>query len=219
VKNDPSPTAGPRKARFGSRRADIVALLQGGHSTVFEMASHLRLTRNAVRSHLLALEREGLVMRTGSQAGRRRPHEVYALTDRAEKLLLRAADVSLSSLLSAMKERLPERQLREVVTRAGDVLAERFFSPQRAKSLRARVQSAVGLLNALGGAAQSEKSGEGYAIRSKGCPLAQVVLEHPETCQLVERFLSQLIGSPVHEQCLRNGKASCRFRIGSTAES
>ena len=55
------PAAAPRKkARFGSRRGEVVALLQKGIRTVSDLALQLRLTDNAVRSHLVALEREGL---------------------------------------------------------------------------------------------------------------------------------------------------------------
>ena len=219
MKNEPGSSARPRKARFGSRRADVVALLQRGTSTVAEMASHLRLTKNAVRSHLLALEREGFVTRAGSRPGRRRPHEVYALTDRAEKLLSRAADVSLSSLLAAMKQRLPAGQFRDLVASGGDALAERFSAATIGKPLRSRVQAATRLFNVLGGAAHSKKSSDSFTIRSQACPLAAVVVEHPETCQLIERFFGQLIGSPVREQCIRNGQASCRFVIGTRADS
>lgn len=68
------PAAAPRKkARFGSRRGEVVALLQKGIRTVSDLALQLRLTDNAVRSHLVALEREDLVTRKGSQPGTRRP--------------------------------------------------------------------------------------------------------------------------------------------------
>ena len=71
---------GSPKSRFGSRRADVVKFLQRGVGTVAELAVHLHLTDNAVRSHLAALEREGLVSRRGSQPGTRRPHELFQLT-------------------------------------------------------------------------------------------------------------------------------------------
>ena len=68
------PAAAPlKKARFGSRRGEVVSLLQKGIRTVSDLALQLRLTDNAVRSHLVALEREDLVTRKGSQPGTRRP--------------------------------------------------------------------------------------------------------------------------------------------------
>ena len=85
MKKNPAPIAQLKRARFGSRRTEVVDLLQRGIQTVWEIALRLGLTRNAVRSHLLALERDGLVHRVGSEPGRRRPHEIYQLTPRAQK--------------------------------------------------------------------------------------------------------------------------------------
>jgi predicted ArsR family transcriptional regulator len=212
MKNKPAAPA-RKKARFGSRRGEVVALLQRGIRTVSDLALQLRLTDNAVRSHLLALEREGLVTRKGSQPGTRRPHEVYQLTSRAQNLLARASDASLSALLTAMKRRLPAKQLRALLEGGGEALAERFQTDGVDRALRARVQNATRLLNAFGGAARAEKTEEGFVIRSQGCPLAAVVAEHPETCQLMEDFLARVIRAPVREHCLRNGQSRCRFAV------
>src|SRR5437762_4104561 len=43
-------SASLRKARFGSRREEVVKLLQRGFVTVAELASHTGLTDNAIRS-------------------------------------------------------------------------------------------------------------------------------------------------------------------------
>ncbi|HMJ06307.1 MAG TPA: hypothetical protein VK474_08645 [Chthoniobacterales bacterium] len=204
--------ARPRQ-HLGSRRGEVVALLQRGIGTVSELALGLRLTSNAVRSHLLALEREGLVHRKGSQPGTRRPHELYQLTARAQKLLVQASDASLSALLTVMKERLSGLQLQEMLAGGGAALASRFGTNGAEKTLRARVQTAVRLLNALGGSARAEKEGDGFCIRSQGCPLTAVVAEHPETCLLVENFLARTIHARVREHCARGAASRCRFSV------
>lgn len=200
-----------KKSRFGSRRADVVKFLQRGVGTVAELALHLHLTDNAVRSHLAALEREGLVSRRGSQPGTRRPHELYQLTARAQKHLMQASDASLSALIEAMKQRLSRRQLQGLLKSGGAELATRFGAA--GKTLRARVQNAVRLLNVLGGSAKADKEDGGFCIRSQGCPLAPVVAEHPETCLLVENFLAHAIDAQVREHCLRGAHSRCRFSV------
>lgn len=202
-----------KKVRFGKRRAEVVELLQRGVGTVSELALHMGLTDNAVRSHLLALEREGLVMRKGSLPGTRRPHELFQLTSRAQKLMVQASDVSLSSLLYAMKQRLSAKQFRELLKGGGVALATRFEKNGAKKSLRARVQNATRLLNALGGAASMERTASGFSIRSEGCPLKAVVAEHPETCLLVGNFLARAIQARVREHCQRGAQSRCRFAI------
>ena len=117
-------SASLRKARFGSRREEVVKLLQRGFVTVAELASHTGLTDNAIRSHLLALERDGLLKRKGSRPGSRRPHHLYQLTSRAQKFLARASETALTALLDAIKQRLSVRQLRQLENPAALINAQ-----------------------------------------------------------------------------------------------
>ena len=214
-------TTSPRskKARFGSRRTEVVDLLQRGVHTVAELAAQLRLTNNAVRSHLHALESDGLVRRRGSQRGTRRPHELYELTPRAQKYLAQASTATLSAVLTAMKNLLPSRALPGLLAESGHVLAARFGTDTAGKPLLSRVQSAARVLNSIGGAAQVEiEANDSFCILSQGCPVAGVIGEHPETCDLIEQFLAGLIQAPVRESCLRGPHPRCRFTVGAYVE-
>jgi predicted ArsR family transcriptional regulator len=42
-------------------------------------------------------------------------------------------------------------------------------------------------------------------IRGFRCPSASVVKERPELCQVGETLLTEIIGAPVREACVRNG--------------
>jgi predicted ArsR family transcriptional regulator len=196
----------------------VVDLLQRGIHTVGELSLRLGLTKNAVRSHLLALERDGLVNRTGLQPGTRRPHEIYQLTSRAQKYLAQASTATLSAVITAMKNVVSRKTLTKLLTNGGEVLASRFGTDSSQKSLALRVQNAARVLNSIGGAAQIERSGDGFCILSQGCPLAGVTAEHPETCYMIEKFLSGLIHAPVRESCLRGLHPRCRFTIGAYGE-
>jgi predicted ArsR family transcriptional regulator len=205
----------PSTTRLGARQAELLTLLRRGEATVTALAAQLDLTRNAVRSHLLALEKRGLVARKGLQPGTRRPHELYELTPRAAELLAQPSDAVLSAILTALKEAVSPKQLRELLESGGAALARRYAPGVRARQLSARVRKAVRLLESLGGAPEMERTQDGFYIRSQACPLAAVVAEHPEACQLVENLLGRVIGAPVREKCLRNGKSQCRFAVGA----
>lgn len=75
---------------FDSTRGRVVSLLRGKSGTVIELAEALGLTDNAVRAHLLSLERDGLVRQSGVQRGSRKPHFAYELTPEAERLFPKA---------------------------------------------------------------------------------------------------------------------------------
>jgi len=53
------------KRFFESTRGQIVTILRGSPATVDELARKLELTDNAVRAHLLTLERDGIVRQSG----------------------------------------------------------------------------------------------------------------------------------------------------------
>src|SRR5262245_33977468 len=104
---------------FESTRGRIVALLRGKTRAVNELAEELAMTDNAVRSHLLTLERDGLVRQGGVQRGHRKPHFAYELTPEAEQLFTKSYDALLNALLSVLKERLAPDELGEVFGEVG----------------------------------------------------------------------------------------------------
>src|ERR671916_3404377 len=98
---------------FDSTRGRIVSLLRGGSSTVNELAASLELTDNAVRAHLLSLERDSLIRQSGVQRGPRKPHFSYELTPEAERLFPKAYDTLLNQLITVLKGRLAPGALEE----------------------------------------------------------------------------------------------------------
>src|SRR5262249_33293576 len=104
---------------FESTRGRIVALLRCKTLTGNELAQALAMTDNAVRSHLLTLERDGLIRQGGVQRGRRKPHFAYELTPEAEHLFPKSYDALLNVLLSVLKERLAPDELGEVLREVG----------------------------------------------------------------------------------------------------
>ena len=197
---------------FDSTRGRIVTLLRGKLRTVNELAEELGLTDNAVRAQLLSLERDGLVRQSGVQRGHRKPHFVYELTPEAERLFPKAYDALLNGLITTLKGRLAPEALEEVLREVGRSLAA-GRETERSPDLESRVESAVQVLEAMGGAAQSEREGERYFIRSDGCPLAAAVAEHPEVCRLAEALVAEITGTPVRERCDREKAPRCRFEI------
>src|ERR671912_1843307 len=148
------------KRFFDSTRGRIVSLLRNGSSTVNELASKLELTDNAVRAHLLSLERDGLIRQSGVQRGPRKPHFAYELTAEAERLFPKAYDALLNQLITALKGRLPPAALEDVLREVGRSLAARHSSDQSPADLDARLQNALEVLKALGGSPSVEREGD-----------------------------------------------------------
>jgi predicted ArsR family transcriptional regulator len=198
---------------FDSTRGRVVGLLRGKSGTVTELAEKLGLTDNAVRAHLLSLERDGLVRQSGVQRGARKPHYAYELTDEAERLFPKAYDALLNQLITTLKGRLPPSAIEDVLREVGRSLAARHSSDGGSADLEARLRNALEILKAIGGTPSLEREDGKLIIRSGGCPLAAAVAEHPEVCELAEALVAEVVGLPVRESCDRNGTPKCRFEI------
>ena len=197
---------------FDSTRGRIVNLLRGTSKTVNELTADLALTNNAVRAHLLSLERDGLVKQSGTQRGHRKPHFAYQLTTDGDHLFPKAYDALINQLISVLKDRLSPKALREVLREVGRSLATQQCSNKK-PSLEGRVQDTLKVLETLGGAACLEKADHKLVISSRSCPLGAAVAEHPEVCQLAEALVAEIVGAPAKETCDRNGFPRCRFEI------
>jgi predicted ArsR family transcriptional regulator len=197
---------------LASTRGQIVGLLRRQPRTVGALAGELSLTSNAVRSHLAALERDGLVeQKRGPSRGVGKPPTVYALTSAADALLPKAYAPVLGLLLGTLQERLGADAVTALLREVGRKAAR---SHDRAgDDLRLRIDAAYGVLGELGGVAEVQERENSVVIQGFSCPFAALIPEHPEVCQLAEALLSEIVGVPVTEHCDKGERPRCCFDI------
>lgn len=208
-------TRGDRRF-FASTRGRVVTLLRRGRRTVDDLAKALGLTDNAVRAHIAALERDGLVAQTGVRRGGGKPAYAYDLTPEAEALFPKAYGALLHELLDVLGERLPPDGVGDMLREVGHRMAVGRTAP--GGDLRERVAYAVALLGDLGGLAEVEERDGGFVIRGCSCPLATAVEGHPEACLLAETLLTDVVGVPVRQVCDQGPPPSCRFEVPARHE-
>lgn len=198
-------------------RNRLIALLRRKEQSVEELAQALGLTDNAVRAHLVALEREQVV----SQIGVRRdgavgkPAAIYGITASSSGVFSNAYAPALSALLAELGEKMTPRQIESLLRRAGKRLAASI--PERS-TFDERVRAGAAFLTALGADAELVKSGPEYEIRGHGCVLSTAVTQCPETCVFLEQMLRDVSGGAVTERCDRStDHPNCRFTISPAA--
>ena len=197
---------------FSSTRGRIVTLLRRAGRTVDELAQALDLTDNAVRAHLAALERDGMVQQQGARKSSGKPASVYTLTTEADYLFPKGYGLVLHSVLDVLAEQRTPEEMEALIRAVGRRVAEQWEAPGDAESgRRTRVEKVVAVLNQLGGMAELERQDGMCVVQEYICPLATVVSDHPEACHLTKTLLTTLVGVPVQEQCHRDGTAQCRF--------
>jgi predicted ArsR family transcriptional regulator len=204
---------GWRERLFKSTRGKILNLLRMREWTVNELAEELHLTDNAVRAHLASLERDSLVLQSGMKPGVRKPHTTYALGPEAEQLFPKAYGRLVSLLMSIFSRQIKPRNLRAGMRAAGRVVAWEHLRDLKGKNRRQRIDAALGILKELGGAATFREEDGKHFIYGNGCPIAAATANHPEACLLAESLLTNVIGSPVKERCIRGPAPSCRFEV------
>jgi predicted ArsR family transcriptional regulator len=204
---------GWRERLFKSTRGKILDLLRTQEWTVNELAEQLRLTDNAVRAHLASLERDRLVAQAGMKPGIRKPHTTYALGLEAEQLFPKAYGRLVALLMSIFSRQVKPNALRAGMRTAGRTLAQEHLPEWRGKTRQHRIDAALSILKELGGAAAFREEDGKHFIYGNGCPIAAATANHPEACLIAESLLTEIIGSPVKEHCIRGAAPSCRFEV------
>jgi predicted ArsR family transcriptional regulator len=199
-----------------STRGRILALLRVRPHTVEELRTQLGLTDNAVRPHLVALERDGLVRQVGTRRGEGagKPAVLYEMTPEAEPLLSRAYAPVLAALLEVLAEELPAREARKVLRATGRRLAA-SVGGRASGDLQARAHAAAAVLSALGGAVSVEERRGSATIRGVACPLATAVARNAHVCHAVETLVGEIAGAEATECCDRTGRPRCCFELRS----
>ena len=198
----------------GSTRGAMLGLLRKSRHTINELAAVLGITDNAVRTHIAALQRDGLVEQVGVRRDLRgKPAHVFELTDTAEELFPKAYAAVLREVIAELERRegpaAVESLLRAVGTRVGSQ------QPYRSDTLEGRVNDAAILLKALGGDLVVEQDADGYEVRGHGCPLSAVVRGHHGTCVVAESLIAAATGAPVSEHCTKSPRPACAFHVAS----
>src|SRR5213083_1495818 len=204
---------GWRERLFKSTRGKILNLLRTRDRTVNELAEELRLTDNAVRAHLASLERDRLVAQSGMKPGIRKPHVTYALGTEAEQLFPKAYWQLVSLLMTIFSRQVKRRNLRAGMRAAGRTIAQEHLRALKGKTRQQRIDAALGILKELGGAATFREEDGKHFIYGNGCAIAAATANHSESCLLAESLLTEIIGSPVKEHCVRGPTPSCCFEV------
>ena len=195
----------------GESQARLLYLLRRSSLSITDLAKRLKLTDNAVRSHVAALERDGLVELAGirRETGGK-PARLYRLTSEGEELLPKAYAMVLGDLIEEISSQDGKERALLLLSIVGRRAAERAG---HGRSGEDRVTAAAAALRGLGGDVEVRQEESGWLLRGFGCPLSAVTAEHPEVCELARALVEQITGRPVTECCDRTSRPQCGFRI------
>lgn len=193
----------------GGTRRDVLELLLRSDRTVQEMADEIGVSANAIRGHLAALERDGLIIqRDVRRETGGKPATVYALSRDADELFPKAYALVLEGLLAILAERDGPEGVHETLVEVGS----RAAVPTTG-STEERVQAAVDALRSLGGTVEVRRENGHWKIQGFSCPLSSVTARDARVCGLVEALVAKTTGGSVVEVCERGRRPRCAFQI------
>ncbi len=204
------------RARWNERflattRGRIVALLRAGSRTVNELAESLELTDNAVRAHLAGLERDGLVEQEGVRRGIGKPAHVFRLTEEAESLFPKAYAFLAGELVRELRDRLGDEALAAAVHAIG--LRAGQGAGVAGVDAAERLGGVLALFESFGAEVEVVREDGTTQVRGQSCPLSELVVAEPRTCEFLEGFLEGALGTPVRQHCEHGPRPRCRFEV------
>lgn len=202
--------------QLGSRQEQILTLLLNSTAglSIDEMAAKLEISRNAVKQHLVVLEKQQLVKEAALNNTGGRPARSYALTEqgvnRFPKQYAWFCNLLLNDLAAELSSEALEKMMWNMGVKLADSLAPQFSHKTSDQKLAALIE----LMQSLGYHAELAQ-GEGQAsIQAVNCVYHDLAQQHPELCHFDQALISTLLQQPVEQTaCMAKNDCSCRFKL------
>ncbi|MGH2882441.1 MAG: helix-turn-helix transcriptional regulator [Solirubrobacteraceae bacterium] len=221
--------AGNRGPGMQSTRSRILAVLKRrGSCTVDEIAQQVALAPMTVRHHLMALERDDLVI-CGEERGRAgRPHHVYSLSPHGESRF-RRHDNHLAQQIVRVVGTLdgadlaglsPDEKTDLLFERLADRLVSQHGARLQQLALPQRVIAVTELLHEESGFAEWLAADGGWEIRDYNCCYRDLNSSEDGACPWHRRLLAGLLGpgaQPAPDALA--AVHACRFVVNGDAAS
>lgn len=180
--------------------------------TVEELSRTLTISRNAVRQHLTALERDGLVAKGARQPSGGRPEQLYVLTPDGHEKFPRQYSWISELLLQALESR-SQGELGDELERMGETVGKALRAELGAAPAGAgRVEALATLMAGLGYEAQAMGDDAAPQIEAQNCVFHKLAFKRPEVCRFDLAMMSAATNSDIeHRNCMAHGAACCTF--------
>jgi predicted ArsR family transcriptional regulator len=204
---------------LGLRQQQLLTLLLQNKDglTVEHLSKGLGITDNAVRQHLTALERDGMVARGETKSTGGRPEQLYGLTTAGHELFPRHYSWFAELLINSLREEQGTDALRERLESMGKAVGRQVtIRLAETKDKAERIRALSGIMRELGYQSESiDPSKEKLpAIEATNCVFHSLAQRYPEVCHFDLAMMSEVVGCDViHDECMVRGGHVCRFKF------
>lgn len=202
---------------FGERRKQVMRYLlrHKGGAAIDELAAAVNVTRTAIRQHLAALMRDGLVALGPARPSGGRPQQLFVLTDEGKEAFPRHYSWFAQLLVEEITREHGQAGLRTRLGRIAAAVVQQLQqrSPMNA-SMRQKIETLSQVMDEIGYDARMGKELGGPTIEADNCVFHELARKHPEICHFDLSLLSGYTGAKVElHECMARGGHVCRFKF------
>ncbi|MGB4923070.1 MAG: HTH domain-containing protein [Candidatus Nitrotoga sp.] len=208
---------------LGNRQQELLKLLlkHKGGLTLEELSDYLKISRNAVRQHVSALENNGIVTEGVTRPSGGRPEQLYVLTDEGKEFFPRNYSWFAQLMVELIAQESGVAGLRERLGTMGVGVAQQLLSQNSVlKTREQKVEKLSKVMEELGYSTRSiAVNSDAPIIEADNCIFHNLAMKNPEICQFDLALLSTFTDSTVdHEECMAKGGNVCRFKFKAKDE-
>ena len=180
---------------LGETRRLLLVNLLGKDANAIELARKLGVNESAVRRHLDALEREGLVSSRFERRERGRPKKMFFLTADGRGMFPRKSGALLSLLIQKITRRYGEEEVSSLMSAVAKDFAEKLITKEIRGDLENRLKQLVQLLDDYGFFTSLSKRGDKYVIEYRNCIFEDVIPQFRKyVCNIDEEVTRKVAG-------------------------
>lgn len=196
-------------------RVEVLELLRRkGRSSAEAIATDLGVTTNAVRQHLINLERDGFVVSQPEKSGRGRPSLYFGLTEKADSVFPKRYGQLATMVLQEVQEMGGPEALDELFARVAARHADAIAGDMDGLAFDEKLHRVVAWIGRAGTLAEQTETAEGVKITIHNCPFRNTALKFPQVCSITPRLISQLIGTNVSQaESIHRHDPFCSFVV------
>lgn len=199
-----------------SRQQQILNLLLDHESglSIDDMALQLGISRNAVKQHLSGLEKQQLVREAALVNTGGRPARNYTLSEQGRNQFPKQYSWFSSLLLEALFQDLSLAEREQIMRDMALKLAESLVPDFVGKSLEAKLETLLKLMQSLGYHASLDATISAGGIKAANCVYHDLAQQYPEICQFDQALIESLLDRKVEQTaCMAKQDCNCRFKL------
>lgn len=199
----------------GSRQEQILALLLGTRTglSIDTIAEKLEISRNAVKQHMVTLEKDQLIQAGGFNLTKGRPSRRYVLTDQGINQFTKQYSWFCNLLISELKEEMGSDALSALMQRMGRKIADSLAFQFKDQDAAEKVQTLSAILQHLGYQATVKQQDGVMTINAINCVFHDLAQKHTELCDFDRSLIRTLLDNPVEQiECMAKQGCACRFK-------